>query len=84
MGEGLGGYRHEVYVFPPRLGLDYARDEGARERSAWLGGGARTPRPTEAMLRPPRICRTQAKYLRADEDRPYLIRLPLGDLSRSD
>ena len=32
-----------------RLGLDYARDDGAKYRSAWLDGGTRASRPTEAM-----------------------------------
>ena len=39
-----------------------------------VGGGTRASRPTEAILRPPKICRAQTKYLRADEGvRPYLL-----------
>ena len=56
-----------------RLGLDYARDDGAMYRSARLGGGTRASRPTEAENNIPNEYLLAALYLRADEDRPYLF-----------
>ena len=52
-------------------------DDGAKYRYSRLDGGMRASRPTETVLRPPRIrrtpriCRTQAKHPWADEERPY-------------
>ena len=88
-------------LFAPARFLDFARDDGARERSVWfiiifckhghrllarrgsLSAGRGRPAPTEAVLRPPKICRVQTKYLRADEGvRPYRSGVtPAKDLS---
>ena len=41
----LGSYRSATFVFAPARFLDYARNDGVRERSAWLAGGRGTPLP---------------------------------------
>ncbi len=41
----LGSYRSLAFEFAPARFLDYARNDGERERSAWLAGGRGTPLP---------------------------------------
>ena len=39
----LGSYRSATFEFAPARFLDYARNDGVRERSAWLAGGRGRP-----------------------------------------
>ena len=41
----LGSYRSATFEFAPARFLDYARNDGVRERSAWLAGGRGSPLP---------------------------------------